>query len=250
MKIQLFLIQILLIFIGFGNFIDAKEANLWITDGEFLRNLGIVSGDPNGDLAEREFLTRAESATLLCRINKRDLTMISLAEDNNFVDVAKDAWYAEAVDIAYKEGWMKGMSKDHFDPDRYVDEEMLATVLLRILGYEPEWGSGKKLAVGVGLRQMNLISMEEQKEAVIRETVFSYLKKIMFLNKKGVEDLFGASFGIDSTYDTLMQGYYIDLEEYDQGLQYINSEGEKLVYPQISEKENDIISNKGSALEH
>ena len=54
-----------------------------------------------------------------------------------FVDVAKKAWYYEAVEYAVTNGLMNGVGNDRFDPEGSMTRAMLVTVLWRYEG-EPE----------------------------------------------------------------------------------------------------------------
>ena len=51
---------------------------------------------------------------------------------NDFVDVPRDKWYAEAVDFAEATGLMNGVGENKFDPDGSVTRAMVVTVLYRL----------------------------------------------------------------------------------------------------------------------
>lgn len=51
-----------------------------------------------------------------------------------FTDVAKDAWYREAVEFVYANGYMNGTSDTSFNPSGSMTRGMLVTVLYRIDG--------------------------------------------------------------------------------------------------------------------
>lgn len=55
-------------------------------------------------------------------------------EDTGFVDVAADAWYADAIIYCNNSGLMNGMDNDQFLPDATMNRAMFATVLYRIAG--------------------------------------------------------------------------------------------------------------------
>ena len=52
----------------------------------------------------------------------------------SFKDVAKNAWYKEAVDYAVSNGLMNGMGNNKFEPDTATNRAMLVTILWRYAG--------------------------------------------------------------------------------------------------------------------
>lgn len=50
----------------------------------------------------------------------------------NFVDVAADAWYADAVQYVYENGMMSGTSETTFSPDLTTTRGMIVTILYRM----------------------------------------------------------------------------------------------------------------------
>ena len=58
-------------------------------------------------------------------------SMLLVPANAAFVDVSGNAWYAEAVNYAEKEGWMKGVSQNSFAPNAEVTRAMFVTVLAR-----------------------------------------------------------------------------------------------------------------------
>lgn len=57
--------------------------------------------------------------------------------DPVFTDVAKDAWYAEAVNYAYEKGYMIGVGDSKFAPDAKMTRATMAMVLYNVEG-KPE----------------------------------------------------------------------------------------------------------------
>ena len=52
----------------------------------------------------------------------------------SFSDVSADAWYAEAVQYVWEQGWMTGTDAAAFSPDLVMTRGMLVTVLYRAAG--------------------------------------------------------------------------------------------------------------------
>lgn len=57
-----------------------------------------------------------------------------------FRDVTKDAWYAEAVSLAYEKGLMSGVSSEAFGPDHDTTRGMIVTILARLDGIDTSSG--------------------------------------------------------------------------------------------------------------
>ena len=55
---------------------------------------------------------------------------------NGFSDVARSAWYAEAVDFVNASGLMNGVGNNRFDPTGTVTRAMVITVLYRLAGQQ------------------------------------------------------------------------------------------------------------------
>ena len=59
-------------------------------------------------------------------------------EASSFSDVKDDAWYAEAVETAFAQGWMLGVGENRFRPNAAVTRAMFVTVLARFAGVETD----------------------------------------------------------------------------------------------------------------
>ncbi len=110
------------------SFTDVKSDAWYFDEVEYAAEHELMYGvgenrfDPEGNM------TRAMVVTVLWRIAgsiPSDCTSLV------FTDVAKDTWYAQAVDWAYALEIVAGMSATQFDPDGNITREQLAAILYR-----------------------------------------------------------------------------------------------------------------------
>lgn len=97
-------------------------------ENDFVTLLGNSELPYPGVILPADAISRADFATMC--------TLLSLPEKNDqsieFADVATDAYYAEAVDIAVKSGVMEGTDKG-FQPSASLTREQVAVALARLL---------------------------------------------------------------------------------------------------------------------
>jgi len=101
---------------------------------------GITRGTSENTFSPNKVCTRAEVVTFLWRAAG---TPEAGDTDTNFVDVAPDAWYYDAVMWAVSEGITGGTGNGKFSPDMSCDRSQVVTFLYRFSG-SPELGSGQE----------------------------------------------------------------------------------------------------------
>jgi|GEM_PF-3614570 len=126
----------------------ASEA---MTAGEKLAALGLVKGDAQGNLLEDEALTRAQMMVMLARLNGVEKKAENFDSEMVFRDVLADSYYGPFIAYAYEQGWTKGTSEETFSPDAIVNQQMVATFLLRVLGYDVNWDQAIEEAYQLGI---------------------------------------------------------------------------------------------------
>ncbi|MBQ6431352.1 MAG: S-layer homology domain-containing protein [Oscillospiraceae bacterium] len=87
----------------------------------------VVNGYPDGTFKPDNFITRAEFAQVV-----KNLLALTAKADKDFSDVAKDAWYYDAVMCVAKAGIMVG-DAGKFRPDDYITREEAFTAFARIV---------------------------------------------------------------------------------------------------------------------
>lgn len=99
---------------------------------QYLADNGVLRGDENGELHLYDRVTRAEFVTLLSRAENWDLSGVSAG---SFTDVPASHWAAQTIEKAAALGAVNGIGGGKFDPDGWVTEEQVYTILVRRAGY-------------------------------------------------------------------------------------------------------------------
>ena len=100
-----------------------------------LNDMGIISGDPDGDLRLNDSLTRAEMAAIVCRLQAvKDIPEVF---DQTFTDVPVDHWAAAYIDLAQKAKIINGNGDGTFRPEDKVTYDEAIKMLTSLIGYSP-----------------------------------------------------------------------------------------------------------------
>lgn len=110
---------------GEGEFPDAKGK--WYEAQALLGfRLGIVSGYADGTFRGENKLTRAEAVKMFAAA----FNLLPSDEVNlPFIDVDRNAWYADSLNVLYRRGIIKGNSGNRFVPDRFITRAELVHIL-------------------------------------------------------------------------------------------------------------------------
>ncbi len=108
------------------------STNAWYySAAKYTYEYGLILGI-DGKFNAEGVMTRAMLVTVLHRLDGELKAENAVA----FVDVQKDAWYAEAVAWATEKGLVLGVSESEFVPDEYITREQLVTVVYRYAKYK------------------------------------------------------------------------------------------------------------------
>lgn len=97
-----------------------------------LVNMGIMTGDPNGDLRLKDTITRAEAIKMICAAGNISTSVI---ETNVFPDVPENHWAYSYIAAAKASGLVAGDENGHFNPESNVTNEEVIKMLVCLLGY-------------------------------------------------------------------------------------------------------------------
>lgn len=103
-----------------------------------LNELGIMSGDPDGNLRLDDLVTRAEFAKIAVAGSAYRNSVATNSAVSPFKDVPYTHWAAPYVKIAVSNGIVTGYPDASFRPENYVTYEEAVTVCLKLLGYTSE----------------------------------------------------------------------------------------------------------------
>lgn len=136
------------------SFPDVDENALHAEAVEYLNEIGIMMGDENGNFNPNNTVTRAEMATIICRMlgETGNLT----ADGNIFSDVSDEHWANGYIFQAALLGIVSGYGDGNFGPEDIVTYEQAVTMVVRTLGYENEANSAGGYPDGYLLIAQNL----------------------------------------------------------------------------------------------
>ncbi len=103
-----------------------------------LGSLGVMQGDPDGNLRLEDNVTRAEFIKMAVAISAARNSVATSLNVSPFKDVSYTHWAAPYVRLAVTEGYVKGYSDFTFRPDNDVTFAEATTIVLKLLGYTDE----------------------------------------------------------------------------------------------------------------
>ncbi|PIV90001.1 hypothetical protein COW46_03845 [Candidatus Gracilibacteria bacterium CG17_big_fil_post_rev_8_21_14_2_50_48_13] len=127
---------------GASYFPDVPDVHPYKDGINFLYEVGLVDGNPDGTFAPARTLNRAELAKLIVVAMGEDITH---APTDCFDDVAPNAWYAPYVCTAKDLGLVKGDGGAGlvYGPTRALNTAEILAVMDRLFGWETAAGTGE-----------------------------------------------------------------------------------------------------------
>ena len=118
-----------------GNlFADVTPGSWYYEAMDLLAEAGLLSGMGGNRYAPNTPLTRGMLVTILYAYEGKTLGG-AWDKTNPFTDVSSDAWYAEAVEWAYRNGVTAGYTATTFAPDRRLTRQELSVMIDGFLKY-------------------------------------------------------------------------------------------------------------------
>lgn len=115
----------------------AFAAGLDGTQAARLANLGIMNGDPDGNMRLTDTVTRAEAAKMLCMAKATEDEIKSEEITDTFPDVSEEHWAYHYISYAKKLGIINGDENGNFNPESDISNAEIAKEIVVLLGYEP-----------------------------------------------------------------------------------------------------------------
>ncbi len=120
--------------VGAAAFVDITDENT--KEAVYsLESMNLVSGTSATKYSPSLTLTRAQVCTMAVRALGLEKSLDSYKNQNLFTDVKGSMWHSGYVNLAYREGIIKGYGNGKFGPDDTVTYGQFVTILLRLLGY-------------------------------------------------------------------------------------------------------------------
>ncbi len=138
-KIAFFVLPILILLMMFvtiyaSSFADVAEDDYYAGAAERMAARGIIVGYEDGLYHGERSLTRAQMATLACKMLGKADEAAALAGKTVFSDVNEDGWYCGYINYAVANGIVVGDGNGKFRPDDMVKYEEAVKVVLCVIG--------------------------------------------------------------------------------------------------------------------
>ncbi len=116
-----------------ASFKDVKGTEYYATSASVLADKGILSGYTDGTFGADKYITRAEMATLICRM----LGQKSIAKaTTSFSDVKREHWASGFIKYAADNGIINGDGNGKFRPEDYVKYEEAIKLAVCAIDYD------------------------------------------------------------------------------------------------------------------
>jgi len=129
-KLFVFLISLIITVCIFP--INTKAEN---TNGNYLKEIGILKGDLNGNLLLDEPIKRQDAIVLLSRLFQEEEQAKNYSKKTSFSDI-KDPYYEPFISWAENKGLTEGIGNNLFGYDLLLTKQQFLTFMLRVLGNE------------------------------------------------------------------------------------------------------------------
>lgn len=116
-------------------FPDVDENADYAEAVEYLKDVGIMKGDDQGNFNPNKTVTRAEMATIICNMlgETEDLTV-----SDEFSDVPTTFWANKYITRAKELGVISGYGNKKFGPNDQVTYEQVLTMIINVKGRTDE----------------------------------------------------------------------------------------------------------------
>lgn len=156
---------------------------------QVLAALGIMTGDPDGNLRLDDTITRAELITMAVVGSVYADNVGDSASVKPYPDVPREAWYAPYVELARDKALVGGYTDGTFRPEAQITLAETATIVLNLLGYQAGdfsglWPTGQMAA----FRSLKLdagVSAGQDEPIVRRDALYIFYNLLTAKNKMG-----------------------------------------------------------------
>ena len=106
------------------------------TEASELVSLGILKGDPDGNLRLDDVITRAEATALITRMNANYNDILKDYIYRPTFDDVENHWAAKEITFAHENALVGGISETTFEPDKNVTAQEFLKMIVCLLGYK------------------------------------------------------------------------------------------------------------------
>jgi hypothetical protein len=175
-----------------------SAASPYQKEGDFLKDLGVLQGDLQGNLMLEQGLTREQMVVLISRLYGEEDEAKTYLAAQTFPDLRPNhSFYIPYILWARDEGLIQGDNNGKFGIEQGVTVQQFQTVLLRALGYNEEakdWHGVPAFAESIGIMK----GLSFSKDATLnRGQVAAMVVNALSLNIKGSSTPLAAMLGLN-----------------------------------------------------
>ncbi len=119
-----------------SRFTDIGGNEYYADAADALAEMGIISGYFDGSFGADKTITRAEMATIICRVIGDNSSVLSAGK--TFADVKESHWAMGYIERAYKNGIINGDGNGKFRPEDSVSFDEAVKMIVCAFGYEKD----------------------------------------------------------------------------------------------------------------
>ncbi len=205
-------------------FNDISGDEYYANAAEALAAMSILKGDSNNNFAAERTITRAEMATVICRMTGREEAAKSAAGTSVFNDVPENHWASGYIKAAYDDGVISGNGAGAFMPEGDIKYEEAIKMVVSALGLEKmstdpdDWAAGyietaKENGITINLKGDKGTALTRGDVAVMVYNALSLNASKLVINEVCVSNKTGLKSGDGSFPDwiEIYNGYETDI---------------------------------------
>ncbi len=154
--------------------------------GEQLKELGVIKGDGQGNLHEKDKLTREEAIATVIRLMGKEQEALATKLEPSFSDVPKQHWAKAYLAYAEIKNWTNGIGGGKFGLAQNVTTQQYVTYMLRVLGYG-DTPYDKSMIEAAKLGLLDDVVATKASDFITRGDVFVVMDNTLNTKLKGEE---------------------------------------------------------------
>ena len=202
-------------------------------------------GRPDGIIAPRANITRAEVATIVFRLLDDDFRASVWSQQNPFMDVTIDNWFNNAVSTMANAGILRGRPDGSFRPNDAITRAEFAAILARFLNESTASGQGQFSDIDGNWAEDYINRLADlgwirgsgnghfnPNELLTRAEAAAMVNRMLNRVVTSTDDLLeGRTRWPDKT--NANSWYYLYLQEASHSTEFVRTDGERLVWLEI-----------------
>lgn len=131
-----------------GSFSDVPASESYAQAVSRLYDLGIISGDNDGNFHPDSMMTRAEYAAIICRTLGLTMEAQNEQDSTKFTDVPSDYWASGFINVLSEKGMINGYEDNTFRPEDKITAEQAIKIIVSGLGYDSMAKARERYPIG------------------------------------------------------------------------------------------------------